>query len=412
MQLWMFVGILLNSFSAYWVARKWKVGFVPSLIAGIIFSSSLPMTQLSGHAQLIHRWATPLAVYYFIVFLKERKLLDPKLLIAIAFLCIQFLCSPNLGVGLFLLLCSLFLVRRNFYDHRSDNKPNPRYSVPSVVSAIVVILVTAMVVYKYNVIKADFGLTRSKDEIMFFTPSFGNLLVADHSYLWSRVSINFGNATGRGEAMMFPGVLVLITLVLTAKYRNLLSNISRGFFIAITILFLMIVQIGNTSILSIFSFMPGIDSLRAPGRVILIMLFPIAIVVAQSVERIRWIYFSRVFFLLVIFEFTQVTVGLSTEDQWMAPVHEMEQLIRADSNKPFLVLDSAKRSSYLLDIDAMLVSLRQDRATLNGYSGFIPTGWENIETCDDVLNLISEINRVTGQRLNMSDFEIVPVNCS
>jgi hypothetical protein len=111
------------------------------------------------------------------------------------------------------------------------------------------------------------------------------------------------------------------------------------------------------------------------------------------------------------FEFSQVTIGLSTEEQWMTPVYEIEQLMQADSQKPFLVLDSPGRNSYLLDLDAMLVSSRQHRETLNGYSGFIPIGWEDIKNCDDVQKLIDQINTITGRQLNLSDIEVVPLNC-
>ena len=411
MQLWMVTGILLNSFSAYYVARKWQLGYLASLLVGIIFSSSLPMTQLAGHAQLVHRWATPLAIYYFIVFLKKRKMLDSTLLIATAFLSLQFLCSPNLGVSLFLLLGSLFCVRRIFSTDTTDSGLSGKYLFALIVGSITIIIFTALVAYKYSVIKNDFGLTRSADEIMSFTPSFGNLLVADHSDLWREVSRNFGNVAGRGEAMMFTGILTSLALVLSARYRDRLSSLSRGLLTSQTIMFLVIVQIGTTSLLSIVSFLPGIDSLRTPGRVILVMLFPIAIVVSQGIERIRWAYFPLICLIFMGFEFTQVTTGLSTEDQWMAPVYQMEQQMQADSQKPFLVLDSPERNSYLLDLDAMLVSSRQHRETLNGYSGFIPIGWEDIKNCDDVRKLIDQINTITGRQLNMSDIEVVPLNC-
>ena len=58
------------------------------------------------------------------------------------------------------------------------------------------------------------------------------------------------------------------------------------------------------------------------------------------------------------------------------------------------LLDDAEHNRFIIDLDAISASQILHIPTLNGYSGFIPFGYENVTTCEDLDGMFAEILRL------------------
>jgi len=99
-QLWILVGITLNFFSMAWVLKKIGSKGLGLACGAFLFAFSLAYTNQLGHAQLTYRFASPLAWFFFYLFLTDPK--PRHLALSLIFCVLQLYCT--LYVGYFLLL--------------------------------------------------------------------------------------------------------------------------------------------------------------------------------------------------------------------------------------------------------------------------------------------------------------------
>ncbi|MGH8732457.1 MAG: hypothetical protein ACREVB_02110, partial [Burkholderiales bacterium] len=102
---WFTTGTLLNFACALYVLRRFGASTAAAALGAFFFACALPATAQDGHAQLVYRFAAPLAVLAHWQMFERRRLAG---FARVAFFTAwQFYCSIYLGVFLVYLLAAL-----------------------------------------------------------------------------------------------------------------------------------------------------------------------------------------------------------------------------------------------------------------------------------------------------------------
>jgi len=134
---WYVFGFLLNFIACGWVLRQAKFSPLASALGAFVFTFALPVLHQEGHAQLVYRFAIPMACFCWYRALVRRDLMSAAQ--AIFWCALQFMCAVYLGVFLayclaamllaFLLICQLHsyctvLAVRYQFDNYGHNVQN------------------------------------------------------------------------------------------------------------------------------------------------------------------------------------------------------------------------------------------------------------------------------------------------
>lgn len=409
---WYLIGIVLNYISTYYVFRRIGLSGFSAAAGAFVFTFSLP-TILSQemHAQMVYRFAVPLA------FLGVWNLFNEKshvhLRTIFIWTAIQFYCSIYLGLFLvyFLLIFSLVqlaLEKKMVHEMFSmlfgkDSRIN-KYK-----TFALIIIATACIAYlfiEYKLISSEYHLTRSRDSLSSMLPTLGSYLIGDVS-IWTDF---FGrwvvDVPARHEHQLFFGLGVTITfiygLVTIFNPKNIFFNASQSHLrdvgkaasYTILILFFMTLRIGDWSVYKIIAYIPGMQSIQAITRIILIIALPFALIVAIACEsliarfqkkhfKMQWHYYLLIVFF-ISFEALTSSHYRTPIDDWIARIEPLKQSLGVVdlSNKTIFVTSKKGEAFYLAELDGMILGQDLGIPAINGYSGNMPPGYISPEQCD------------------------------
>jgi hypothetical protein len=164
-------------------------------------------------------------------------------------------------------------------------------------------------------------------------------------------------------------------------------NRELGRVTAITLLILIVatLSIHGYSIYRLFLFVPGVSSVRAVSRVVLVMLLPLGILVAIAMEyaislRSNWIVKAIsifIFLLLLVVETVYYRPYSTHISKWHARQAQLKAEMPASFDKSDILFVTGKPGDYqdgVIELDAMILAQDLGLATLNGYSGNFPEG--------------------------------------
>ena len=121
--------------------------------------------------------------------------------------------------------------------------------------------------------------------------------------------------------------------------------------------------------------------------------------------------------VVMVREYSDIDLMQISKSDLNAPTEQMvervsERINSANRNQfdAFFVLDDAEHNRFMLDLDAISASQILHIPTLNGYSGFIPFGYENVTTCEDLDKMFDEI-RILIPGFDSSRVLIVGTEC-
>lgn len=403
---WFIAACVLNFWGSYYALRRLGFTIVAAACGAFVFAFGLPALAKEAHAQLSWRFAVPLA---FLSFYRAMAQRDLRQLGYTALWCaVQFFCSIYLGIfTVYLLLATLlaFLFgqgrelaagwRRGLQDQSSMSR----------LGALALFLASAAAVLwllqQYQSIASHYGFTRTTREILSMLPTPGSYLVADGSSLSGWVGASVPKYLMRHELQLFAGLgawaLALIGLWAIWR-RRAHSEIGRTATIALLVLVLLTLLIGNVTLYRAVLHVPGMSSVRAVSRIVLVMLLPFGILVAVGVDwlaRLPALRSWRWITLLVLIG------GLSAESVSYRPYSTFAQVWRdrQDSLRALLPADGLPRDSIVFvtgkrgagvleaaEIDGMILAQDRGVATLNGYSGNSPPGYFKPDPCLDFRN--------------------------
>ena len=426
MQIWFACGLYSTLFSAYFSARWMRYSVAASSVVAFVFTCALPITAQVGHVQLTHRWAAPWAIAAVIGMSRSVIAKRSHLCVFVASVCMQFLLSPGTAVATVCVSFSVWLVlviSGSCLDDYREIRSNFALKVMSVLGSIVV-MATLYLAGRYSHFQNMYNINRDRLEVWQYSPSLKSLFMADHSHMWRRWSYQLIiDDSARHETQLFVGVALIVLFLIGIFSVRSLKDIRIPILVGSVFVVVSIIRLGNSSIFIFLTNIPGFDSVRTPGRIMLILMFPIGLVAASGFDSLiasRQKLFQIIAIILFVFmvgEYSNIDLMRISKSDLNAPTERMVERVSEKINSgnrnefdAFFVFDNAARSYSMLDIDAILASQQLGIATLNGYSGFIPFGLGNVSTCSDLVIMYREIRKL-DPGANFSRVAIIGPEC-
>jgi hypothetical protein len=395
---WFSVGTLLNFASALYVLRRLGLSTAAAALGAFFFAFALPVPAQDAHAQLVHRFAAPLAVLALWQMFERRRLVD---LARLAFFAVwQFYCSIYLGIFLVYLLAALtvalLIVRRPLeWPQWRRNLIAERFSIKLAAGGILLASVLALAYLggRYYLIAQAYNLEhfRSVEVITPMLPRLGSYLLADGSPLLAWLGRGVW-VPMRHEHQMFIGfgatVLILTAAGIAWRGRAGDPGLTRAMLIALGLLVAGTLWIGELSLYYLVAWLPGIKAIRGVSRIILIMLVPMSVLLALGADA-AWRRFGQSAWAampvlaglaaLVVAEPLSVSQRSAPIAEWRAHLDAVKALLPPAMPKDAILL--VRTSSTDIDeqinteLDAMLLGQDLGYPVLNGYSAFVPPGY-------------------------------------
>lgn len=404
---WFIVGNLLNFAVSYYVLKRLGFSIVAAGVGAFVFTFALPALPKEAHAQLIYRFAVPLAFFAMYQFLQSKNIF--VFVRVIFWLLIQFLCSIYLGVFLIYLLgimtLAWIMIKKEYVLGRW--KISHPYSKTAMGMALILLLLLLSAIfsllYQYQVISLEYGFNRSVGEIKSMMPTMGSYLIADRSLLTQWMGQSIGQMPMRHEHQMFFGLGILLVVILGIYYlyrggvHQQLGRIS-----ALTLLGLitLTISIHGYSIYRVLLYLPGVGSVRAVSRIVLVMLLPLGIIAAIAIDSVRlrfqtwhtrWVMLVTLV-LLVIVESIYYQPYSTGINKWLDRQHQLKiRLPVFDFKDPIIFVTGSPDDPHVqaVELDGMIFAQDRHLPTLNGYSGNLPPGYLDPLPCISYQNRLN-----------------------
>jgi hypothetical protein len=422
---WFVVGTLLNFASALYALRRLALSTTAAALGAFFFAFALPVPAQDGHAQLVYRFAAPLATLALWQMFERRRLVD---FARLAFFTVwQFYCSVYLGVFLVYLLAALTLAlliaRRPFeWPQWRANLAAEPLSTKAAAGGVLLLSVVALAYLggHYFAIARAYSLEdwRPLAVITPMLPRVGSYLIADYSPLlgWLARGIS---VPMRWEHQMFIGfgamVLILTAAAADWRRRAAVSGLTRPILFALVLLAVGTLWIGHLSLYYLIAWLPGIKAIRGVSRIIFIMLVPMSVLVALGADAV-WRRFGRNVRVavpvlaglaaLVAIEPLTVIKRTTPIAEWQARLDAVKARLpptmRSDSILLVRTSSPVTDEQIFAELDAMLVGQDLGYPVLNGYSAFVPPGYR-LRPCASAKDRLRGYFAFTGG-IDVSDY--------
>ena len=394
---WFAIGFVLNFAAMYFVMRRLAFSALPASVAAFIYAFGLPALAQEAHAQLGYRFAIPMAYLYFMQFARERRM--SQLARMAAWGALQFFCSIYLGVFLAYLLTATALVMLlpGLRPLRSTAMRRPETRRAKKVALLITLastLVTVALLLKYQLISRSYGFRPSVSDLMSMLPRPQSYLIADAvgAYRWMTNTVQ--GVPARNEQQLFLGfaplllslwaLLMLRSPAIAPRRQFLLQSLAT-----LGLLVLVTLCIGDLSLYRIAAALPGVSSIRAVTRIVLVMLLPVAVMAAIGVEQLLRLRRARGFVPgLVVLALCLETLAFKPTHtpitQWHDRLTPLSEALAGSTVADDAVLYLTGRAAepfYMPELDAMMFAQERKMATLNGYSGNAPPGYLPATPC-------------------------------
>jgi hypothetical protein len=408
---WFFVGQLLNFWVTYYVLRRLGFSIIAAGAGAFVFCFSLAALPKETHIQLTYRFAIPLSFLATINFVQTKQL--SALSQSIFWLAVQFYCAIYLGIFLVYLLFATYLalLLSQFRLFNSGWRLGWwGQSVQQKLTALMLFLLSTLsigwLLYHYRAVSMHYGISRSLGEIWDMIPSPSSYLLADQSLLTGWLSKFAANIPMRHEQQMFFGLgislLALCGIAIAWRSRLITSNrvassvINPARIASITLLLLIVmtISVSGFSLYKWFLYLPGVSSIRAVSRVVLVMLLPLGMLVAACFDYVisrvkgsffKWLLIGGMVVLLaaesIFYEPYKTPISVWAGRQTllkslMPKTFSSETILYVTNTLPERIYD-------LAEVDAMQFAQDLRLPTLNGYSGNVPPGYSKPDPCVD-----------------------------
>jgi hypothetical protein len=418
---WFAGGTLFNFASALYVIRRLGLTTAAAALGAFFFAFALPVTGQDTHAQLVHRFAAPLAVLALWQMFERRRLAD---LARLSFFTVwQFYCSIYLGLFLVYLLAALaialLILRRPFeWPLWRANLAAERVSLKAAASGVLLLSTLAVIhlLFQYYLVSRTYSLWRPFGTEML--PRLGSYLLADYSPLLRWLGRDFSVGDVRHEHQMFIGfgAIALILAAIVWRRHAPVPVLTQAMLIALGLLFAGTLGIGEFSLYYLIAWLPGIEAIRAVSRIVLIMLIPMSVLVAlgadaawRRVRRPLWgLPMLAGLAAVVIVEPLSVSLGSVPIANWQARLDAARgQLPLVVPRDAILLLRYSSADPYeqiLVELDAVLLGQDLGYPVLNGYSNFHPPGYGH-QACASAKGRLRSYFLFMGGRVDVSSYE-------
>ena len=409
-QLWFLLLGSLNFWSAWWAARKLGLGPAGAAVAAYLFAFGIPVAGFMNHAQLTPRLFVPPAVVWWWAFL--TRLGWRNLALAAAAVACQLYCTVYIGFFTVMLIVAMLLAAPVVLG-RSLPWKELRWRDAAGWGAVVIAAGLVILPLVVPHMTASRGFTTEEFSV--------RLAMVPEAESWLRPS-TFGVCWGwlwrlldTGDSLvpeksMFPGVagLVAVGFGLGVAWTGRRSPDAAVRFVAVGTVATVLVGAFATKFFgeSLYRFtfdVPGATGIRAVGRVVLVLLFPLGVAVGFAVDRLiaaanpRWQTGAAAAALLAV-AVDQATFA-EADPVWNGmryPIAQAkgmrdavgEQLRAHPDAAAFYLYVTAADSVAPIEfvspsIDAMWAATDTGVPTVNGY-GYPPPGWGRFKSRGEV----------------------------
>lgn len=429
---WFLSGFVANYAACAFVLEKFRLRPVAVAAGAFIFTFNLAVLAQSDHAQLDYRFGIPLAFFYFYRGAREGKLAD--LFWCAFWFTWQLYADIYLGIFLAMLLaafCVALLVVHVpgrmrggeslgaiFAQRAARGWRNAGRLDRWLALAGVPVLggLAAWLLHPYLMVTRLYGFARSWEDVSRMLPRPESYLFASNSRLWPHDLQMFRGLPFQPEQALFLGAAVWILFDLTALgvvdgriARAERKNLLAPLLLAMAALVALTISIrGHTLYIYVYS-LPGINAVRAVARIILALIFPVAVVCAFGVDALaararlhKGALLAMAALLAALFLesacITDATFPSAESSRRLAKMESaFSSMPREGGGAPVLFVPlRAGESYYKTEIDAMILAQRHGLATLNGYSASYPPGIALETTGGGAANRISAYYRFMG----------------
>lgn len=414
-QAWYMFGLLLNFISVVYVLSKLKLKTMAVWVGAIFFTFGLPALAQESHAQLTFRFGIPLASYSLWQFSQTKRL---RQLVAMVFWIVwQFYISIYLGFFLSLLilvlvLCLPFSQARSFpiilrfwpESIRKSWHSSKLWIRVMSLCVITLLIITLIFLFRPYILTLQLyhenTFSRDWTKVSQMLPQIQSYFISDRSILWKHISAELlNNNNVRWEHQLFVGVSVFTMLITGLCWRFQSPNRKMAFLFisAVGVLIVLTLNIKGFSFYKLLWHLPGVNSIRAVSRIILAMMWPIALFISITTDALlrtpRKTYtipFILLFLGFLVGEsvlYNHDSISKAEADLRLQKVRE--QIPTVLPKEPVLFVYNPKGyPGDLTNLDAMLVAQELGWPVINGYSGNSPYNNIAINECDQVAEKI------------------------
>ena len=407
---WYLIGYILNFVAASFVLWRLQLKSLAVGSGAFFFTFGLPLLAQENHAQLLYRFCIPLACFSLWRFYQAPRLWT--LFCLSAWLVWQFYLTFYIGIFLLLLLAVLVILLplwfpaqtfwqrlavwpRHLIESWSQARATERILAVIAVSFLGVCIVA--LVLPYERASRLYGFSRDWAEISTMLPNWRSYLLADNSQLWSSMSSHFSGLPLRHEHQLFPGlaVLGLVLVGIAGRFQTENRRLAWLHFGAALVLVAFTLQIYGSSLYQFIWRIPGLNSIRAVTRIILVVMWPLSLFIAWAMDGFiqrynrqhLWMQATAILISgLLVAESVFYTHATYVKADAQARLDDLRQLIPATvpANPILFVAENQPEPSWGRAIDAMLLAQDLGWPTLNGYSGNAPPGYNSLERCNQL----------------------------
>ena len=412
---WYILGFVLNYASAAYVLSRFKFNPFGVAAGALFFSFGLPVLAQVTHVQLLYRFGIPLTCFCLWQMFDKARLLS---LVGVLFWTVwQFYLSIYTGVFLIFLLFSMAVLLPFFKQEQSFaglvnfwpglfitmwKQSTSRERLFTSLSILFLLFALAALLWPYYQVTKLYGFTRNWYEVSTMLPNWRSYITADQSLIWRPISKLIKYYSMRHEHNLFIGLPALICIVVSIAWHQRQQNRKLVFLhlFATILLIILTFKVRRFSLYSIIIWqIPGLNSIRAITRIILILMWPISICIAYTIDQLlnrpnkHRVLLSGIAYGLVLslmiepilfdsFNFNKV----DSQKRIDAYLSEIPSSV---PDQPILFLAHSPNKVPLdTDIDAMLLAQRLGWPGFNGYSGNEPPGYESMNSCRDIQHRI------------------------
>lgn len=419
--LWAAVGYAATFVAAYWTLLRFGFAPLSATVGAVIFAFSLPSLAQIGHAQLIYRFGVPLAVLCLWRLLETGRL--RHMLWLVIWTGWQILATVYIGIFLLIVLAAVavfFVVvngvpRAQIATLRTDAgallRPFSGARFASLVVALTLAMVatvaTAALLYGYQAWGARYGLGRGWAEIASMVPQPASYFIMDALPYWSAIyrAVIGVEVPMRHEHNMFMGVgasclfIVGVAAVAAGTVAPRLRRLALVMLLTLAAVVALTTMIGDLTLYAALATLPGLNSIRGVTRIVLVTMFPVAIVIAagmtglmESRPRLPALAVLGVFLAMAAADLhmTQLSAFKVIDSEVRTDAIVADARHKADGTaNPVLFVREGSEQPYMSHLDAMLAAQELRWPTVNGYSGNAPPGYEYELSCDSPARLLA-----------------------
>jgi hypothetical protein len=433
---WFLCAFVLNFATAWWAARQFGFAPLTAAAAAYVFTFALSVSAQLYHAQLFHRWLVPPTIVFAWYFLHQPTNRRFVLLVVCWFG--QFLLSAYIGIFLaqLLVVLGVLVALRHYHllpwrDLLWANRRVWLYRTAVVVAVAALLL-------SIGIRHARVTGPNDHQFLLWCAPEPRSWLVVPPHSLWSVIYRQLGidAEDEEGERRLFAGWIPYLALLIglggiqqaaragTAEAEQTRRRVAVALLgWSSLLLALWVTRWGSFWPYDLVMSVPGINKIRAVGRVVLVLLFPFGLAVAELLTRVLsrqrwwWKVFGGILVAVLVAEQTLLPteeqhawaeaggkISLSRQVRWQEQLkailqsHPHPRLVYVFPSElpPAPVLD---HQHYKLQLLAMRATQDLGLPCINGYSGYFPLKWLFFRNYRDLFDWLLEEHQLRPYQL-------------